>query len=415
MKTIYTKVNRSLHSFIFFLSLWIFFVLFAGGALAQPTNKINYQAVARDLSGNILVNQNIGLRISILNGTGGPSLYTETFNQNTNNFGLFTIQIGGGAVVSGNYNTINWSAGNQWLKVEMDPAGGNSYVNMGESQLLSVPYSMYAASSGQWSSNGTDISNNNSGDVGIGTTNPTEKLEVKSGSILVNDSIGGRYYQIKRNNFYRWAIRESATTGLEFYQIYNDANSLINTVRVEIADDGKVGIGTTSPLSTFNVSHVTGSLTEGIGLTNSSTSSTWYFYSSSSGNMFIGKTSNLGQFDGVTGVYTSLSDARKKTSVSSVSSVLPAVMNLDVKRYEYKNNNPRHRKSIGLMAQDVAPYFPELVYDFRDDAEEVDYLSLDYSGFGVIAIKAIQEQQKIIEELKAEIEALKSGMQSQKK
>ena len=124
----------------------LFFVMLNLITAAQPTNKINYQAIARDVMGNHIAGDTIGIRLSILTGSGGPSLYTETHSAITNQFGLFTLQIGSGIVVSGNYSSISWSAGDQWLKVEMDPAGGNAYVSMGESQLLSVPYAMYAAS-----------------------------------------------------------------------------------------------------------------------------------------------------------------------------------------------------------------------------------------------------------------------------
>jgi hypothetical protein len=131
-------------------------------AFAQPTKMMNYQAVARDISGAILANQNISVRITIENGSGGPSLYVETHSTTTNQFGLFTLKIGGGLPVSGNYVSINWAGGNQWLKVEMDPTGGSSYTDMGESQLLSVPYSMYAASGGTpyTAGSGINISSN---------------------------------------------------------------------------------------------------------------------------------------------------------------------------------------------------------------------------------------------------------------
>jgi hypothetical protein len=76
-------------------------------------------------------------------------LYREHHNTTTNQFGLFTVQIGGGTADStGTYNSINWANGNQYLKTELDPTGSNSnYTLMGESQLLSVPYALYALSS----------------------------------------------------------------------------------------------------------------------------------------------------------------------------------------------------------------------------------------------------------------------------
>jgi hypothetical protein len=61
---------------------------------------------------------------------------------------LASIEIGGGTVVSGNFSTINWANGPYFIKTETDPAGGINYTITGTSQLLSVPYAMYAANSG---------------------------------------------------------------------------------------------------------------------------------------------------------------------------------------------------------------------------------------------------------------------------
>jgi hypothetical protein len=130
-------MKKLLYLFIFLAS--------AMTAAAQPTNKINYQAIARDASGTVLPLQNISIRLTIEDGAGGAPLYVETHNLQTNQFGLFAVKIGNGTVVSGIYDFIDWPGGNQWLKVEMDPTGGNSYADMGESQLLAVPYSNYAA------------------------------------------------------------------------------------------------------------------------------------------------------------------------------------------------------------------------------------------------------------------------------
>src|SRR6185503_7443026 len=79
---------------------------------AQVSNKINYQAIARDVTGAALMNQSIAIRLSILDGSGGPVLYSEKHSVTTNQFGLFTLQIGDGTVLSGDFNFIVWSSGN---------------------------------------------------------------------------------------------------------------------------------------------------------------------------------------------------------------------------------------------------------------------------------------------------------------
>jgi trimeric autotransporter adhesin len=133
------------------------FVLNAGLLIAQPSSKINYQAVARNSSGVILANQTVGLRLSIENGPGGPVIYQERHTPTTNQFGLLTAQVGGGTVLVGMYNNIDWSMANLYLLVDMDPTGGTSYTTMGESQLLSVPSANYAASGGTPYTSGTGI------------------------------------------------------------------------------------------------------------------------------------------------------------------------------------------------------------------------------------------------------------------
>jgi len=118
-------------------------------SVAQPPQAFNYQAVARDNLGVVLPNHTIALRFSILdNSSSGSVLYSETFTSATNQFGLFTVNLGTGAVVSGVFSTINWASGSKWLQTEMDIDGGSNFTLMGSSQFLSVPYALYAAKSG---------------------------------------------------------------------------------------------------------------------------------------------------------------------------------------------------------------------------------------------------------------------------
>lgn len=124
-------------------------LFYASSLQAQVPQKMNYQAVARDASGNEIINQSVSVRLSVLDG--GPSaasVFTETHNVTTNAFGLFTLQIGNGTTTSGSFAAINWSTGSKYLKIEIDPTGGNNYTDLGATELLSVPYALYAASAG---------------------------------------------------------------------------------------------------------------------------------------------------------------------------------------------------------------------------------------------------------------------------
>jgi hypothetical protein len=121
------------------------FLLVGIAAKAQAPQALNYQGVARNISGAPLVSTAIGLRLSIHDGSPtGTVVYKESQTPTTNTFGLYTVSVGNGTVLTGTFNTINWGSGDKYLEVEIDPAGGTSYTSAGTNQLLSVPYAMYA-------------------------------------------------------------------------------------------------------------------------------------------------------------------------------------------------------------------------------------------------------------------------------
>lgn len=106
---------------------------------------INYQAVARDASGTVLPNQLIGIKINIRAGSAfGPVEYSERHTVTTNQFGLFAIAVGRGTPITGTFSGVTWTDADQWMQVEMDPNGGTNFFLMGSSELLSVPYALYA-------------------------------------------------------------------------------------------------------------------------------------------------------------------------------------------------------------------------------------------------------------------------------
>lgn len=121
-------------------------VLMANIAMAQAPQGIPYQAVARNSSGAILASTAISVRFTIRDSAvTGAIKYRETFSVTTTSQGMFSINVGHGTPVTGTFTGINWGANAKFMQVEMDPAGGSSYIDMGTTQMMSVPYALYAA------------------------------------------------------------------------------------------------------------------------------------------------------------------------------------------------------------------------------------------------------------------------------
>ena len=108
---------------------------------------INFQGVARSANGTIIASSNVGLRLSIISkNVDATPEFIETKTVVTNAQGIFSIVVGDATntVVTGSFKNIVWSDGPKFLKVEMDPAGGTNYLNMGTTQLQNVPYAFYS-------------------------------------------------------------------------------------------------------------------------------------------------------------------------------------------------------------------------------------------------------------------------------
>jgi hypothetical protein len=105
--------------------------------------------VVRDSGDALVTSQPVGMQISILQTTAtGTAVYVETQTPTTNVNGLVSLEIGTGIVVSGDFTTIDWSTDSYFIKTETDPAGGTTYTITGTSQLMSVPFALYAKTSG---------------------------------------------------------------------------------------------------------------------------------------------------------------------------------------------------------------------------------------------------------------------------
>jgi len=124
----------------------LFLVIFSSQpGIAQVPQAIPYQAVARDVDGNLIGNKTVSLRFTVHDSIpSGVVVYQEIQTLNTNEFGLFTARIGEGSVITGDFTTIEWGLNFKFLQVELDTAGGSNFTDMGTNQMLSVPYALYA-------------------------------------------------------------------------------------------------------------------------------------------------------------------------------------------------------------------------------------------------------------------------------
>lgn len=178
-------------------------VLSAANVLAQPPQKLSYQAVIRNSSDELVTGKSVGMQISILQGSeSGSVVYVERHTTSTNANGLATVEVGNGTVISGNFPAIDWSAAKYYIKTETDPAGGTSYNITGTSQLLSVPYSLYSK-----------------------TAKDAEKLILPwSGTLAHADYI----FKIVNSTSSALSASATATSGLT-YAVYAENRSLSNS------------------------------------------------------------------------------------------------------------------------------------------------------------------------------------------
>jgi hypothetical protein len=151
--------------------LTILSVLFCAITFAQSVPQgINYQAVARDANGDVLMNQALTIQFSVISDIATSAVsWQETHQDTTNAYGLYTAIIGGGTTTnvgsSATFAVIDWGVSNHLLKVEVDY--GNGLVDMGTTAFMSVPYSIYSTNPGPPGTNGIDGTNGVDGNNGV--------------------------------------------------------------------------------------------------------------------------------------------------------------------------------------------------------------------------------------------------------
>jgi len=145
-------------------------------AYSQAPEAFNYQAVIRNSAGDILANSQVAVQVSMLQDSEtGTAVYVERFNPTTNDYGLIALKLGMGIVQTGTFNTIDWGAHSYYIKIEVDPNNGTAFTSMGTSQLLSVPYALYAKSGG------------GGADADADPTNEIQSLSVAGNDLTITD------------------------------------------------------------------------------------------------------------------------------------------------------------------------------------------------------------------------------------
>ncbi len=241
--------------------------------LSQAPPSFKYQAVVRDKAGQVLPNQSISLHISILqSASDGPEVYREHHSVTTSELGLVTIEVGRGKSLIGSMAAIDWGGGSHFLRVEMDPSGGTNYELMGVSELLSVPYALYAAEAGSgqreadldWEITGGHVVTGHggsypAGNVGIGNNAPGTLLYVAKNmgepTITIRNLGGGggaTYSMVDDLSGADWKFKATTYGGFKIRDHANlmdvlviEPNSAANAIYIK--GGGNVGIGTGTP------------------------------------------------------------------------------------------------------------------------------------------------------------------------
>lgn len=130
---------RKIYSFL------IIFLLLSSFAFAQLTPKgMKYQAVARNMIGEVMANKKIALKISLISSNQKNIHYTEVHDMVTNQFGLFDLVIGEGKAEKGKFEAVPWSEEDIWMQVSLKAEQRGDFITISSSKLLAVPYAFHA-------------------------------------------------------------------------------------------------------------------------------------------------------------------------------------------------------------------------------------------------------------------------------
>jgi hypothetical protein len=233
MKKLQTKIR---------LLLFVFLTVVPFAGKAQSPQLVSYQAIIRGVDNAPLVSTPVTIVFTVRKtSTSGPTVYTETHSTSTNAFGLVNLNLGGGST-GGNFSLIDWSAGPFFLKVDVNGT------EMGITQLVSTPYSLFALKSANGFSGASPNFYMENVKIGIGTKTPLSTLSV-TGATVSDSAI----FEVKNNN------------GLTVFAVYNEG------VRINIDENMKASKGGFAIGGFSGVSGVKGTTQEYFRVTSDST------------------------------------------------------------------------------------------------------------------------------------------------
>ena len=245
-------MKRAIHFLLFAMLLPVSVSLFA-----QVPQGFPYQAVVRNGNGQIVQNRPVSMQFSIHDSTPlGTVVYVQRDTVIPNQFGLINVVIGGGTVMVGNFQGINWGAGFKYLEVELDVAGGTNYVDMGTTQLMSVPYALYAGAAannlpGPTGSQGATGSTGATGPQGVAGTTGLNGVTGAQGS---TGATGPQGVQGSTGlNGATGAQGVPGATGATGPQSTGDSLWIKNGNNIYNSNSGNVGIQTSTPAATLTV------------------------------------------------------------------------------------------------------------------------------------------------------------------
>jgi hypothetical protein len=169
-------------------------------ASAQAPQGFNYQATVRNSAGSLIVNQNVSFKFNImLNSQTSVPVYSEIHFVPTDDLGQVNLTVGTGTPTSGTFTAINWASGTYFLGIELNT--GSGYVAMGTTQLLSVPYALYANSAGSIPGNQTQIYPHVITDQPINITTSSATLSASFNNATLNQlsKRAGFVYSLEQN------------------------------------------------------------------------------------------------------------------------------------------------------------------------------------------------------------------------